>query len=231
MRYHEFAESVKSDLRFVRSEPASKFLDDVKKSCKRRTLPISQNETFWRARVGCKSEVITTGNRASLVEKPYPLEEMKPIPNWLSEGRANPRGIPCLYVATTEETACAEVRPWLGVNVSIAKMRINRDLVLIDCSKRHEKENLRDLYDRTRSEDDGIWLAIDQAFATPVTKDNEARDYIPTQIIAELFKSAGYGGIRYKSLLSDEGYNFALFDLRHADVVENRLLKTESVSF
>ena len=42
MRYHEFAESVKSDLRFVRSESASKFLDDVKKSCKRRALPISQ---------------------------------------------------------------------------------------------------------------------------------------------------------------------------------------------
>jgi RES domain-containing protein len=39
---------------------------------------------------------------------------MKPIPKWQGEGRANPRGIPVLYLATHRETALAEVRPWIG---------------------------------------------------------------------------------------------------------------------
>jgi hypothetical protein len=70
---------------------------------------------------------------------------------------------------------------------------------------------------------DGIWIAIDQAFATPVSKADEAREYIPTQIIAELFKSAGYDGLVYKSLLSEDGFNLALFNLDVADVINGTL--------
>ncbi|MFZ0569740.1 MAG: RES domain-containing protein [Rhodomicrobium sp.] len=44
---------------------------------------------------------------------------MKPIPNWLSEGRANPRGIPYLYLASTRDTALAEVRPWIGSHITV----------------------------------------------------------------------------------------------------------------
>lgn len=39
---------------------------------------------------------------------------MKPLSNSASEGRANPKGIPYLYVATDKETAMSEVRPSLG---------------------------------------------------------------------------------------------------------------------
>jgi hypothetical protein len=79
--------------------------------------------------------------------------------------------------------------------------------------------------------DDGIWIAIDQAFATPVGKDVEAREYVATQILAELFKAAGFDGIVYKSLLTDEGYNLALFDLADADLINCGLYCANSIRF
>ena len=74
-------------------------------------------------------------------------------------------------------------------------------------------------------------MAIDRAFATPVSRDEESKEYIPTQIIAELFKSAGYDGIVYKSLLSNDGFNLALFNLDNAAVVRCALFKVDSISF
>jgi hypothetical protein len=111
-------------------------------------------------------------------------------------------------------------------------LEVKRDLNVIDCSKHHAKDALMSvILDNKRPREDGIWVAIDRAFATPVSKDDESRDYIPTQIIAELFKSEGYDGIVYKSLLSDDGYNLALFNLDDASVVHCALFKVGSISF
>ena len=74
-------------------------------------------------------------------------------------------------------------------------------------------------------------MAIDQAFATPVNREEESRDYIPTQIIAEMFKAYHYDGIVYKSLLSVDGYNLALFNLEDARLVHCELYKADSIRF
>ena len=81
-----------------------------------------------------------------------------------------------------------------------------------------------------RSEADGMWLAIDQAFAKPV-RHPESKEYVPTQMIAELFKSKGFDGIRYKSLLSDDGCNLVLFKLDDAEVISRGLWEATSIRF
>jgi hypothetical protein len=235
--YNQFAGSVKSNLRFVRSKTASSFLDEILASCTGRRVTIPQKKLFWRARLGCESEEVIDGDDGDLrvghmEDRPYSPSGMKPIPNWQSEGRANPRGIPCLYLATTRDTALAEVRPWIGATISVAQLRIMRDLTLIDCSKHHAKDSLLEIIgDKARPREDGIWIAIDRAFATPVSRDDESKEYIATQIIAELFKSTGYDGIVYKSLLSEDGFNLALFNLNDAEVVNSALFKADSISF
>jgi RES domain-containing protein len=157
---------------------------------------------------------------------------MKPIPNWHGEGRANPRGILALYLATTRDTALAEVRPWIGAMISVAQLVTERELNVIDCSKYHKPENFLDIFDdQTKSRADGIWMAIDRAFATPVSKEDEAKDYIPTQVLTDLFKAEGYDGVVYKSLLSDDGYNVALFNLDHAKVANCSLYRLNSIQF
>ena len=59
---------------------------------------------------------------------------MKPDPDKVSDGRANPRGIACLYVCTDYQTAILEIRPLIGSYVTIANMEINRNLEIVDCT-------------------------------------------------------------------------------------------------
>jgi hypothetical protein len=222
--YRLFAESVKTDLRYVRHKDATNFLNRVLASCGDRKLTIPTGKVYWRARLGCDSEEITDDNDGIPViydaDRPYSQDKMKPISNWQIEGRANPRGIPYLYLATTPDTALAEVRPWIGATISVAQMRVRRDLNVIDCSKHHSRDSAVKLIgDHTRPIEDGMWTAIDRAFATPVSRDDESKEYVPTQIIAELFKSEGFDGIVYKSLLSDDGFNLAVFNSDDASVV------------
>jgi len=192
---------------------------------------------LYRARLGCEYEPISNTDPDGLTvlydrEVPWQQKEMKPIPNWQGEGRANPRGIPSLYVANTPDTALAEIRPWLGAKISVARLDLERDLSVIDCSRHHAMDSFLNIFeDHTKSEEDGIWYAIDRAFAKPVSKEDEAKDYIPTQIIAELFKSEGYDGIVYKSLLSDNGFNLALFNLNNAKVCHCELYQLDSIKF
>jgi RES domain len=237
--YNAFATSVKSDLRYVRSKASEEFLAEVRASCATRRLVIPQKKIFWRARLGCEYEHYENTHPEITVvydkERPYKREGMKPIPNWQGEGRASPRGIPSLYLATTRDTALAEVRPWLGATISVAQLQVERDLPVIDCAKHHSTDSIDSIVrvfdDHTKTKEDGIWIAIDRAFATPVSNEDEARDYIPTQIIGELFKSEGYDGIVYKSLLSDDGLNIALFNLDDANVIQCALFKMDSISF
>lgn len=234
--YNDFSEAVKTTLRFVRSQSSEKFLNEVRVSCTTRKITIPKGKIYWRARLGCEFEEVTKEEPDITVvypeQRPYGRDGMKPIPNWQGEGRANPRGILALYVATTRDTALAEVRPWIGATISVAQLITERELNVIDCSKYHAPENFLDIFDdQTKSREDGIWMAIDRAFATPVSKEDEAKDYIPTQILAELFKAEGYDGVVYKSLLSDDGFNVTFFNLDHAKVINASLYKLNSIQF
>ena len=44
-----------------------------------------------------------------------------------------------------------------------------------------------------------VWVEIDCAFSHPTTLSDDAADYVPTQILAELFRDTGYDGIVYRS--------------------------------
>ncbi len=68
---------------------------------------------------------------------------MKPLRDRTREGRANPKGIPYLYLATHEDVAMAEVRPWIGSNISLGRFLTTRDLCLVDCSRSGMRDVLK----------------------------------------------------------------------------------------
>jgi RES domain-containing protein len=79
-----------------------------------------------RARVG-----FMTGDRGS----PQPFKGADigaPPPDKAKPGRANTEGDVVLYVADQETTAVGEVRPWRRSVVSVAELRTNRDLKIVD---------------------------------------------------------------------------------------------------
>lgn len=152
-------------------------------------------------------------------------KRMKPLTDRAREGRANPAGIPVLYVGTAIETAVSEVRPWIGAELSVATCCLLRPLRTLDLSRGHGKSSFSGpvfrhvLGGETLTNTDveaAVWTDIDNAFSEPVTHADDRADYAPTQILAEAFRGAGYDAIGYKSHFGDSedrgGFNIAIFD-------------------
>ena len=154
--------------------------------------------------------------------QPLAKEKMKPLRDFAFEGRANPKGIPYLYLATHPETAMAEVARWAGPKISLGQFKVRRALTLINFTL---GERPKTIYAGGEPPiellEQYVWADIDSAFSKPVARNDASADYVPTQIIAELFKNNGYDGLAYQSSLGScyPGHNVVLFDLDVADLV------------
>ena len=155
-------------------------------------------------------------------------ERMKPNSRVAREGRANSSGIPVLYLATTEETAIAEVRPWVGSKISVAQFRVVRDLLTVDLTVGADDAPFGHLtIDQLTGEapisaedkERLAWINIDSSFSRPISLAESAVSYVPTQILAELFKHAGYDGIVYRSQFGENGKNVVIFNMDDADII------------
>jgi hypothetical protein len=224
--YRIFANEIKRG-RYIHSPRAEKFIDAVRETVKKRILLVPQDWEFWRAQSGC---------RGTKVLRPHAAKRMKPLPSQAIEGRVNPKGTPCLYGARDPDTAIAEIRPlWIGEIVSLALLKVRRDLQLVECLKYHAATGFSTLLNArfeggrltTPTVEDierDVWTYIDKAFSEPISKTDDKADYVPTQVIAELFENIDYDGVLYKSRLSTDGVNVAFFDPKVAVVTPRRLL-------
>jgi hypothetical protein len=77
------------------------------------------------------------------------------------------------------------------------------------------------------SKEKGVWGDVGHAFSKPVTYDEPHLDYVPTQILSEVFRDQGFDGVAYRSLLDKKGKNIALFDLSAAHITETCLYRVE----
>ncbi len=229
--YADFARSVKSQARYVRTSSVEQFLSTVKETGQTRIQVLKQGSIVWRAQRGHNWEPIEVdGERVDEAAVPHPLSRMTPRPNLAVEGRANPKGIPYLYTSTNLETALGEVRPWVGSFVSVAEFKTTREMRIINCTTDRKKYRYYFQEPTSEKREEAVWLAIDAAFATPVTLNEEVADYVPTQIIAELFKSDGCDGLACRSSLGS-GYNIVLFDLGSAELMNCRLFDVQRIHF
>ena len=112
----------------------------------------------------------------------------------------------------------SEVRPWLGSFVSCAQFRTTRPLRVVDFSVYQGRVVFYFDEPDDSEKEKAVWAQIGQAFSEPTTPSDGTADYVPTQVIAELFKTNGCDGIAYKSAFGDDGYNIALFNLADAEL-------------
>lgn len=232
--YWRFAREVSHDYRYVRSPETEAFLAAVQATSESRRVEIPKGRLFWRAQVGHDWRQMNSDTDEE-IPCAHPTSRMKPLTDRATDGRANARGIPSLYLATTKEAAMSEVRPWMGAYVSCGQFQTNRVLSVIDCARRQNEVPL--FFDREDFEYEpdpakrtqAVWAHIDRAFAEPMTRSDDLADYAATQILAELFKRGGADGVVYKSKFGDEGYNIALFDPTSADLVNCGLFEVEAV--
>ncbi len=229
--YGLFSYAVKNKSRFILNDECKFFLLAIEDTCKSRIITLPTTQSLWRAQNGCsflpiEQDGIHIGNEAI----PFEYKRMKPLNNSAPEGRANPKGISYLYVATDKKTAMSEVRPSLGEIISVGKFEAIKKLLIIDFTKHQRKAKFWVIEPSQAQIVDRVWADIDEAFSRPISNNTFNSGYVPTQIIAELIMSLGYDGIAYKSSLA-EGKNIVLFDLDSALITGCDIYNTKQVSY
>ncbi|MCP1239209.1 RES family NAD+ phosphorylase [Acetobacter lovaniensis] len=145
----------------------------------------------------------------------YPITEMGAPPKRLaSHGRANPAGIPYLYLGSSPTTAAAEVRPHTGENACVAKFEIP-PIRAVDL--RTPRKSISPFI----AQDPGtigqlradlpLLERLGEELTRPVLPSRAAIDYIPSQYLCEFIRKRRFDGVVYRSSVS-EGINLALFE-------------------
>ena len=231
--FQEFERRVKQERRYAWNDKIKAFLDTVLATCKNRSLNIGAGENFVRAQ--CEVEHRPTyqdGFEIGTEPQGCGAARMVPRANRATEGRANPAGIPVLYLSVNSQTAIAEVRPLVGAEVTLAEFVVCRDLKALDLTQGHERSPLPPIGSEKASakrKEHLVWTDIDKAFSRPVTRADDLADYAPTQILAETFRNAGYDALIFRSQFGDDGWNVALFDVSDARPVASSPVRVTDI--
>ncbi len=136
-----------------------------------------------------------------------------------SGGRANPTGIPYLYLAFSKETCVYESRAGNHAQLAIGTFKPNRDLRIlnladIDPPDFFSVEDIGAVEEQVRRISSYRYLvALGEELSKPVRSSDLAIDYIPTQYLCELAKSLEMDGVLYSSAQHNGGRNLVLFDV------------------
>lgn len=164
----------------------------------------------------------------------FKLEEMGAPPQRIAgHGRANPAGIPYLYLGSSPETALAETRPHTGEKASVADFTIPSGLTLLDLRSPRAIVSPFDLGDEDqigllRSDIDFL-ERLGEELTRPILPQGAMIDYVPSQYLCEFIKKCGYAGVIYRSSVSD-GINLALFNPAQAKPILVRPYEIQQVS-
>ncbi|HAE61285.1 MAG TPA: RES domain-containing protein [Eubacteriaceae bacterium] len=198
-----FVESLKSKNRFhthyINLQLLDKFCSYIRKPYKKGTL-------FYRGRISTESG--------------YSKDDMGAPPNdRASEGRANAKGISCLYLADSIETTLHEVRAGAFDYVTIGTFELLEDVIVVDLKRINLiSPFIFELDCREHAINKEHLNKINNEMGKALRRSDSPLDYVATQYISDFIKSrerdnkAVYAGVEYKSVMNETGYNIAIFD-------------------
>lgn len=123
--YDDFARKVRHCRRFIFDDETREFLSSLIATIEQdQEVILSKGDCLLRARIdhGWRPDK----NINDDVPAPMPLKDMKPYEGMQTEGRANPKGMPYLYMSKSLEAVIGEVRPWVGAYVTVARFEVKR---------------------------------------------------------------------------------------------------------
>ncbi len=204
--------------------PSNKMIEKWNKFCKdliyeNRYFPVTEFD------LEIISELLSTMNRRlskgeklfrarkSLSSTKYKCNEMgKPLAEISTSGRANPKGISYLYLASDNKTAMSEVRPFKHDYLTIGTFDIITDLYIIDLSNPiidspfKYGNKLKFIIDHLT-----FLKMLENELSKTVNPFNADLQYIPLQYLCELIKKNKYDGVKYASAMGS-GFNYAIFN-------------------
>lgn len=200
--WDEFVNEIKTINRYhsklINLEILEKYCSFIRKTFK-------EGDLFFRARISEREG--------------YPVDRMSaPPPGKSSEGRANARGITCLYLAGDLDTTLHEVRAGVFDFVSVGQFRLKKDIVVVDLRAiAHISPFVEGLGCLDHAINIPYLEKINAEMSKPLRRSDSTLDYVPTQYIVDFVKSLEhdgeqeYAGIIYNSTTNPGGYNLAAF--------------------
>lgn len=182
-------------------------VEEIKQLGLNRYLDIKTTEGFYRARLH-KIEG----------EEKFPINKMgSPNREKASGGRANPKGIPYLYLCKSLKTTLYEARATYFDEISIGKFMINEDstIKLVDFTE--DRASAFEVYANDESIKEYAKIVkrkkhISLDLSKPLRRYDSELDYVPTQLICEYFRRfTEADGVLFNSSLHQEGKNIVLF--------------------
>lgn len=199
------------------------------------TLDIAQLREHLDALIVSPHSLSNIWFRARLMTgtTPFSPAEMGPPPSHLAaHGRANPAGIPYLYLGSHPDTAVSEVRPHTGESATIASFTLS-DAQFVDLRTPRASVSPFILDDEAKVVELQSYLPLleklGEELTRPVIPRSAPFEYIPSQYLCEYIKSCGFDGVVYRSSVSD-GVNVAIFDPAMANIADVYEARVERVT-
>jgi len=145
----------------------------------------------------------------------FKVDEMgSPLKEKAASGRANPLGIPYLYLCKSIDTTFYEIRATFLDEISIGKFVImfDHEIVLVDFTEEVSAfKNMGTLMEYAKSRLLKKYISYD--LSKPLRRYDSELEYIPTQFICEFIRYiTGTDGIIFNSSLHQGGKNIVLFE-------------------
>lgn len=143
-----------------------------------------------------------------------PIEMLSPPVDKTTAGRANPQGIPYLYLSTDSKTTLYETRASYLDNITVGEFQIKEgtQLKIVDFTNNQSTFNHTDNMIQFVT---GQLLrrAISVDLSKPLRRYDSELEYIPTQFICEFIRYiTKVDGIQFNSSLRKDGTNIVLFN-------------------
>jgi hypothetical protein len=196
-KWHNFTKEIKQNNRYFLGENID--LELLKDLFDFHTKSYKKGKIFYRARV-CDENGLNKDKMG------------KPPSEKATSGRANPIGIPYLYVSTDHETVIHECRATHLDYLTVAEFKLKEDIKVVSL---RGIENIspfligEDLQDYLKNQ--RYLKTLEAELSKPLRRHDHKLDYLPTQYLCEYIKSIGNDAIEYGSSLNKGGINLAIF--------------------
>lgn len=219
LKWESFADDIKYHNRFfVNQKLDTELLQSI---FERLAVTFPIRTEFYRARI---SDIQLT------------IDEMgKPPIGLTSAGRANPVGIPYLYLSTDLKTTLYETRISLHETLTVGKFMAIEPISLVSL-KKVDALGPFEILDKQFNLEEFIEYRpylqkLESELSKPVRKQDIHLDYLPTQFLCEFCKSIGFDAVEYKSSMNQSGSNLALFNDRRVNCVETKFYQVNSLTY
>ena len=156
-------------------------------------------------------------------------------------GRINPEGLSYLYLSDSRETTVYETRASLHDYVCIGEFRAVKDIKVIDLTGLDKISVFNPDLDYAFHAINRVHLKrINDEIAKPVRSSDSHLEYLPTQYICDYIKSIPleigsdelkYDGIMYKSTITNNSYNIAIFNPNLFECTKTEIKKINHVAY